>query len=103
MKCLKIIDLLLLANKLTEKMPNLHNTKENYQSFLKKKNRKSIKQPEAITYQPKTFENPNITDIKSVIAEHLKTSHKLSKTIKKGKKVGSNSSLYSDTKKCESF
>ena len=99
MKCLKIIYLLLLANKLTEKIPNL----QHYESFLRKKNRKSIKQPEAITYQPKTFENPNITDIKSVITEHPKTSHKLSKTIKKGKKVGSNSSLYSDTKKCESF
>ena len=99
MKCLKIIYLLLLANKLTEKIPNL----QHYESFLRKKNRKSIKQLEAITYQPKTFENPNITDIKSVITEHPKTSHKLSKTIKKGKKVGSNSSLYSDTKKCESF
>ena len=29
-----------------------------------------------ITCQPKTFENPNIIDIKSVIAEHPKISHK---------------------------
>ena len=51
-----------------------------------------------ITYQPKTFENPNIVDIKSVIAEHPKNSYKLCKTIKKGEKVGFNRSLNSDTK-----
>ena len=51
-----------------------------------------------ITYQPKTFENPNIVDIKSVIAEHPKTSYKLCKTIKKGENVGFNRSLNSDTK-----
>ena len=45
-----------------------------------------------ITYHPKTFENPNIVDIKSVITKHQKTSHKLSKTIRQAKKVGSNSS-----------
>ena len=99
MKCLEIIYLLLLANKLTEKIPNLHNTKEHYESFLKKKNGKSIKQPEAITYQPKTFENPNITDIKSVITEHLKASHKSSKVAKQTEKVSFDRSLSSDTKK----
>ena len=57
-----------------------------------------VKQSEMITYQPKTFENPNIVDIKSVIAEHPKTSYKLCKTIKKGEKVGFNRSLNSDTK-----
>ena len=55
-----------------------------------------------ITYEPKT-ENPNIYDIKSVIKEHPKTSYKLSKTIKKGENVASNSSLYSDTKKRDKF
>ena len=56
--------------------------------------------------QPKTFRNPKIVDIKSVILEHPKNSHKLSKTIRKTEKVsqvGSNSSLYSDTKKSENF
>ena len=67
--------------------------------FFKKKNRKSVKQSEVGTDQPKTFENPIIVDIKSAITEHPKTSYKLSKTIKEGEKVGSNSSLYSDTKK----
>ena len=43
----------------------------------------------------KTFENPNIVDIKSVITEHPKASHKLSKI----EKVDSNNSLYSDMKK----
>ena len=46
-------------------------------------------------YRPKTFKNSNIVDIKLVITDHPKTSHKLSNT----EKVGSNSSLYSDTKK----
>ena len=62
--------------------------KEHCQSFIRNKNTKS----EIITYQPKTFESPNIVDIESVITEHPKTSHKLSKI----EKLGSNSSLYSD-------
>ena len=48
--------------------------------------RKSVKKSEIITYQPKTFENPNIDHIKSVITEHSKTSQKLFKAIKKGLK-----------------
>ena len=39
----------------------------------KKKNRKSLKQAEIITYQPKSLENKNIVGIKSVITEYLKT------------------------------
>ena len=50
-------------------------------------------------YQLKTLENPNTVDIKSVITKHPKNSYKFSKTIRQGEKVGSNSSLYSDTKK----
>ena len=61
-------------------------------SFIRKKNRKIVKQSEIISYQPKPFENPNIT-------EHPKTSHKLFKTIRQAGKVGSNNSLYSDRKK----
>ena len=78
MKQLKRKDLLLLANKLIEKVADPCNAKEHYQSFLRKRNIKSAKQSEIITYQPKTFENSNIVDIKSVITEHPKTSHKLS-------------------------
>ena len=44
-----------------------------------------------------------MVDVKSVATEHPKTSHKLSKTTGKGEKVGSNSSLYSDTKKVKNF
>ena len=47
-------DLLLLPNKLIEKIPDPRNAKEHYQSFIRKKNRKSVKQSEIITYQPKT-------------------------------------------------
>ena len=51
----------------------------------------------------KNFENLNIVDIKSIIAEHTKTPHKLSKTIRQGEKVSCNTSLYSDTKKVNIF
>ena len=56
-------DLLLLANKLIEKITDPRNAKEHYQSFVKKKNTKSIKQSEIITYQPKAFENANVVDM----------------------------------------
>ena len=91
MKRLKKKDLLLLANKLIEKIPDPPNAKEHYQSFIRKKNRKSVKQSKIITYHPKPFEKPNIVDIKSVITEQPKSSHKLSKTIGKGEKVCFNS------------
>ena len=71
---------MLLANKLIEKTSDPRNAKEYYQSFIRKKNSKSVKKSKTITYQPNTFENPSIVDIKSIIREHLKTSHKLSKT-----------------------
>ena len=74
-----------------------------YQSFIRKKNRKSVKQSETNTYQPKTFENLKIDDIKSVITEDPKNLHTFSKTIRKDEKVGSNTSLYSDTKKLKLF
>ena len=71
--------------------------------FRRKKNRKSVRQLKIITYQQKTFQNPNIVDIKSVITKHPKTSHNFSKTMRKGEKVDSKISLYSDTKKSETF
>ena len=40
-----------------------------------------------------------MVDIKSIITDYPKTLHKLCKTIRQAEKVGSNSSLYSDTKK----
>ena len=94
------IEILLLANKLIEKIPDADNVKEHYQSFIRKKNRKSVKKSEIITYQPKTFDT---VDIKSVITEYPKTSHKLSKTIRQAEKLGFNSSLYSDTGKIKNF
>ena len=100
MKRLKRKDLLLLANKLLEKLPDPSNYKEHYESFLGKKSRKSLKQSEIITYQPKTFYT---VDIKSDITEHPKSSQKLPKTIRKAEKEDSNSSLYSDTEKSENF
>ena len=74
---------------------------------MTKKITKSAKQ-KIITQQPKIFESPNIVNIKSVIIEYPKTSHKLSshKNIRKAEKVsqvGSNRSLCSDTKKSKHF
>ena len=72
------------------------------QSFITKENTKSVNQSKIITYQPKTFENPNVIGIKSIIIEHPKTSHKFSKTISHAEKVCPNGSLYIN-KKTENF
>ena len=107
MKRLKRKDLLLLATKLIEKIPDPRNAKEHHQLFLRKKNIISVKQSAKKT----TFENPNIVDIISVVTKHSKMSHKLCKTslfktIRQAEKVcqvGSTGSLYSDLKKIEKF
>ena len=45
--------------------------REYYYTYLeRKKPTKSVKQSKIITQQPKTFENQNIIDVKSVIKEH---------------------------------
>ena len=62
-----------------------------------------MKQSEIVTCQTITFENRNIVDIKSVIAEHLKTLHKLLEIIRQTEKVGSKSSLHNDTKEVNFF
>ena len=94
----------MFAINLTEKIPGLHNAKKHNQLFIRKENIKSVKQSKIITQLPKTFENQNIVDIKSVITEHPKSSRKLSKSIRQSEKVGSNSSSYSyTTKRNENF
>ena len=99
---------MLLSKKLIVKIPDSHNAKKHYQSFLRKKNRKWAKQSEIITYQTKTVKNPNIVNINLVIIEHPKTLHKLSKTTRKDEKVGCNSSFiviqkwnFFERKKCQ--
>ena len=83
-------DLSLLANKLIEKIPGPRSAIEQYQSFIRKKTTKLVKQSEIITCQPKTFQIPNIVYIKSILTKYPKTSHNLFKTNRKGLKVGSN-------------
>ena len=93
----------IVSKKIKRKIPDPSNVKEYYQSYLKRKNIKSVKRSKTITHQLKTFENPNIVNIKSVIIEHLKTSHKLFKTIRQAVKisqVGSGSSSKKTFKKC---
>ena len=99
-------DLQLFATKLTERIPDLSNANKQYQQSLRKKNAKSIKQSKIITQQLKTFENQNIVYIKSAIIEHPTALHKLSKIIRQAEKVsqvGSNRSLYNDSKKLKFF
>ena len=57
-------------------MPYTSNAKEYHQSFLKNKNKKMVNQLKIITQQPKTIQNLNVTDIKSITTEHPKTSRK---------------------------
>ena len=77
------IEFALFATKLIKKKTlDASNAKECYQSYFKVKNKTLVKQPKITAYQPKTLENPNYVGIKSVIIEYIKTSHKLSKTIK---------------------
>ena len=57
MEPLKKKDFLLLATKLTEKITDPRNAKEAYQSFIRKKNIKSLKQSKVITQKSKTFKN----------------------------------------------
>ena len=56
-------------------MPDPSNAKEYHNYSLKRKNTKSVKQSKIIAQRSKIFKNPNIVDIKSIIIEHLKTSH----------------------------
>ena len=102
MERLKQKDFLLLANKLIEKVSDPRNAIKHYQSFIRKRKTKSVKQSKTTSQQPKSFENPNIIYIKSVITEHPKTSHKSSKIKRQAEKVfqvGSHGSLFSDVKK----
>ena len=80
---LKRKDLLLLSNKLIEKIADPRNAKQHYESFFRKKNMKSVKQSQTITYQSKAFA---FVDIKSFNTGHPKPSHKLSKTIRQTEK-----------------
>ena len=87
----------MFATILTEKIFDPRKAKEQYQSLIRKKNTKSVKQSKILTQQPKTFENPNIVNIKSV-TEHPKTSQNSFKA-----EQVSSSSLYSNTKKVKHF
>ena len=82
-----------LGKKLIKNVPDPRNAKEHYQSFIIKKNRKSVKKIR------KNYLSLTLLVKKSVITEHPKTSHKLSKTIRQAENIGPNSSLYKDTKK----
>ena len=48
----------MFTTKLTENIPDPRNAKEPYQSFLRKKKTKSVKQLKIITQQPEAIEIP---------------------------------------------
>ena len=81
-------DLLSFSNKLIKNISDPRNAKDHYQSFIIKKNRKSVKQSDLIIYQLKNFDT---ADKKLVIKENSKPSNKLSKMISQAEKVISNS------------
>ena len=66
---------LLMASKLKGNIPDPCNAKEHYKSFMIKENRKSVKQAEIITYQPRTFQNPELVDIKSQLLQNIQKLH----------------------------
>ena len=90
-------------NILIEQISDPHNVKEKLLIICKKLKHKIGKTIRNNYLSAKTFENPNIDDIKSVITEHPKTSQKLSNTIRQAGKVSSDSSFYSDTNKVKKF
>ena len=49
------------------KIPYPRNAKQHYQSFTKRKNRKSVKQLKVITDQPKTFESQMLLILKQLL------------------------------------
>ena len=55
MKLLKRKYFLLFATKLTEEIPDPCNAEEQYQSFIREKNTKSVKQSKIITQRKKIF------------------------------------------------
>ena len=75
------------------------------------KTKKLVEASKTLNQQPKTTENLNIIDIKSVAIEYLKTSRKLFKTIRQAKNVfeavgatkNSTSLLHNETTKTEDF
>ena len=54
------IDMLFLATKLMEKIPDPHNAKEYYQSFIRKKNTKPLKRLKVITCQQKLLKTQTL-------------------------------------------
>ena len=63
------------VTKLTGNLPDPSTNKEYYNSYLKRRNKKAIKQSKIITQQLKPIINLYTVDIKPVIIEHAKTSH----------------------------
>ena len=54
---------------------------------MKRKKNKLIRRSKITTQKVKTFENPNIVDVKSATIEHSETSCKLSRSIRQAKRV----------------
>ena len=66
-------------------------------------NKKSVKKLEIITYQPKTFENPNTVDKRLVIQDIQKLLINYTRPLGEAEKVSSNNSLCINAKKVKIF
>ena len=83
-KTLERKGLITACKQLNRKIPDPRNANQHYEWCWRQKNKNSVKKSEIITYQPKSFEDTNIADIKSVIREHPKNSHQLLEDYRKG-------------------
>ena len=57
----------MFTNKLIKNIPDPGSAKGHCESFIMKENRKSVNLSEIITYQPRTFQNQDIVDVKPII------------------------------------
>ena len=60
---------------------------QNIINLIWRNNTKLVKRSKVSTQRPKTIENPSIVDKKSVITEHRKTSHKVSKAVRQAENI----------------
>ena len=94
-----------VASILKEKIPDPRNVKERCQSFIRKKNTKWVKQSEIITYQIKILKTQTLLILNQLL-QNTKT-FRINYPRLYGRltvfQVGSNCSLYNDTKKEKIF
>ena len=77
----------ILATKLSRKVPDLSKVKEGHDLFKANENEKILKQPKIDTQLTKIIEKSKIIDVKPATKEPPKTATKLSKPIKQSETI----------------